>query len=757
MPTTLSGSNTPETEFSTTRALKQLAVIAKEPHYLGSPGHDKVREYIVAELQAMGLKTQVQEGYVLNQQRGALIKPKNILARLKGSGKGKALLLLSHYDSRSSSSYGASDAGSGIVTILESVRAYLASGATPKNDIIICITDAEELGLDGAKLFVNNHPWAKDVGLVLNFEARGSGGPSNMIVETNGGNKNLIKAFAAANPDYPVASSLMYSIYKMLPNDTDSTIFREDGDIDSFFFAFIDDHFDYHTSNDNYFRLDRNSLEHQGSYLMPLLNFFANADLSDLKSKEDYVYVNIPIVKFIAYPFAWILPMLIIAWVLFFGLSFWAVKKGSLSTGQLLKGGIPFLMGLIGSALIAFLGLKLIHLAYPRYNEIQQGFPYNGHYYIIAFVMLSLAWLFFCFKKWGKGLEGKHFVAVPLLLWLIINTAVFLKLKGAAYFIIPVFFGLAAYAYLIKVKKPNPLLVTLLSVPALFLFSPLIQFFPVGLGLEMILASAAFTALLFGLLSGVLGVLPFKKPLAQLSLAFSFIFLITAHIQGGFNQEQPKPNSLVYYQNDDSNTAYWLTYDDILDTWTRSALGDNPLQADTLVSSAAGSKYNTGYSYGVPAENKNINGVRVRLEEDLIKPVPNYKRITVIPERSVQKINIYADTIYKFSRLAYNGNYITRDQDSLVWSKRGNRYLGTYNISSKDSLEIAFSTPNGETPEFTFVSYSYDLLTHPEFEIPERDATMIPKPFIITDAIITVNTIKTAELRLPVSDTTAIE
>jgi hypothetical protein len=28
----------------------------------------------------------------------------------------------------------------------------------------------------------------------------------------------------------------------MLPNDTDSTIFREDGDIESMFFAFIDDH-----------------------------------------------------------------------------------------------------------------------------------------------------------------------------------------------------------------------------------------------------------------------------------------------------------------------------------------------------------------------------------------------------------------------------------------------------------------------------------------------------------------------------------
>jgi hypothetical protein len=30
------------------------------------------------------------------------------------------------------------------------------------------------------------HNWAKEVGLVLNFEARGTSGPSYMLMETNG-------------------------------------------------------------------------------------------------------------------------------------------------------------------------------------------------------------------------------------------------------------------------------------------------------------------------------------------------------------------------------------------------------------------------------------------------------------------------------------------------------------------------------------------------------------------------------------------
>src|SRR5690625_1296012 len=169
-------------EFSVDRAIEPLAEISKKPHYVGSPGHTEVRMFLLNELRKLGLEPHIQEGFSLNPDSRTLVRPVNIAARIPGSKEGgKALLLLSHYDSAAVPSFGAADAGSGVVTILESVRAYLASGARPENDIIILFTDAEEIGLDGARLFVEEHPWVEDVGLVLNFEARGTGGPSNMI------------------------------------------------------------------------------------------------------------------------------------------------------------------------------------------------------------------------------------------------------------------------------------------------------------------------------------------------------------------------------------------------------------------------------------------------------------------------------------------------------------------------------------------------------------------------------------------------
>src|SRR3712207_7377258 len=44
-------------------------------------------------------------------------------------------------------------------------------------------------------LFRSAHPWMKDVGVVLNFEARGAGGPS-MMFETSDGNGALVSGMA---------------------------------------------------------------------------------------------------------------------------------------------------------------------------------------------------------------------------------------------------------------------------------------------------------------------------------------------------------------------------------------------------------------------------------------------------------------------------------------------------------------------------------------------------------------------------------
>ncbi len=488
------------TEFSLENALNHLKKISKEPHYAGSKEHKNVQNYIVSELQKMGFETEIQTQTAINKKWFVATTAENIIAKLKGTGSEKALLLLTHYDSSPHSSLGASDAGSGVVTILEGLRAFLAKNETPKNDLIILISDAEELGLLGAQAFVDKHPWTKDIGLVLNFEARGSGGPSYMLMETNGKNSKLLSEFLAAKPNFPAANSLMYSIYKKLPNDTDLTIFREDANINGFNFAFIGDHFDYHTAQDSYERLDKETLLHQADYFTTSLNYFSNSDLTNLTSEEDFVYVNFPIIKLATYPFSWVLPMVILCTILFLILLFFGFSLNKIDIKGVLKGFIPFVVSLILCGGISYGLWEILLIIHPHYNDILHGFTYNGYQYIIAFVFLNLWLLFTIYKRTSKEEKTTNLLVAPLFFWLVLNFIISSSLRGAGFFIIPVISALLILAIAIFLNLKDSVkrvLFTLLSIPTIYIFAPMVKMFPCWFGLKNTLCKWCFYSIGF--------------------------------------------------------------------------------------------------------------------------------------------------------------------------------------------------------------------------------------------------------------------
>lgn len=723
----------PAGEFSVDRAMTPLIEITKKPHYLTSEAHAEVQKFLLAELNKLGLEPHIQEGYNFNSRSKVLTKPTNIIAKIPGTENGKALVLLSHYDSAATASLGAADDASGIATILESLRAFLSTGKHPKNDIIILFTDSEEISLDGAQLFVKEHPWIQNVGLVINFEARGTKGPSNMILETNQGNKKLIKAFSKANPKYPVASSLMYSVYKLLPNDTDSTIFREFSDIDSFFFAFIDGHYNYHTAKDTHYNLDRNSLMHQGSYLVPLLHYFADANLTELKSEKDHVYFNFPIFKLVHYPFSWVFPMVILVVLLFSLLLLFGFYKDRLHRKFILKGFGSLFGALLTAVLLAFFGWKLILAMYPEYREIQQGFTYNGHQYIAFFVVLALAVSFFFYRRTYDKAEIPSLYVAPLTLWLILNLGIAFYLKGAAFFIIPVFFGLFSFYHILNKKRPNLLVLSGFSLPAVFIFAPLIQFFPVGLGLKMLLISAGCTVLLFTLMLPIFATYQNKKILSILCILGSGFFFIKAHMQSKFTEVYPKPNSLIYFQDSDNDNAYWATYDFTLDSWTKEYLGDDPEDASEYFEESSYNKYGRSYTYAAKTKMENIPKSEVTLQKDTFEDGDRELIFTIVPQRKVNKIELYPLQEVSFEVTEFNG--ITAEK-TLEETYRGtsNSAMINFYVSKNDSLHVRLRTKASEPLRFKILEYSFDLME--TLEISARPENTMPKPFILTDAIV---------------------
>ena len=78
----------PATEFSATRAMRDVREIAKRPHPLGSAENDRVREYLVGRLRELGANPEVQTATVARHSRfgpdtWAVVN--NVVAKIPGS------------------------------------------------------------------------------------------------------------------------------------------------------------------------------------------------------------------------------------------------------------------------------------------------------------------------------------------------------------------------------------------------------------------------------------------------------------------------------------------------------------------------------------------------------------------------------------------------------------------------------------------------------------------------------------------------
>src|SRR6202030_2080531 len=267
-----------------------VVAIAQRPHPIGSAEHDRVRDYLVAQLRNLGLEPQIQNATGVGTRSADAGRVQNILARMPGrQNGGPAVLLVAHYDSVEAAP-GAADDGAGIVAILETVRA-LRAGAPLLHDVIVLFTDGEEPGLLGAAAFVREHPWAKDVAMALNFEARGTSGRSFMF-ETGPGNLDAARALRSAGD--ATAGSVYATIYRTLPNDTDLSEVAVLG-LPALNFAFADGVERYHTSHDDIAHLNPGSLQHHGSQMLAMVRTFGTEPLPRPLT-GDGVFFDLPII-----------------------------------------------------------------------------------------------------------------------------------------------------------------------------------------------------------------------------------------------------------------------------------------------------------------------------------------------------------------------------------------------------------------------------------------------------------------------------
>ncbi len=557
----------PDSVFSSGRAMSHLVRIASEAHPPGSPAHADVREYLLAQLRALGHEPSVQT--TTSAPSGdfftSVATIRNILARIPGSQPGgPAVLVTAHYDSREIA-LGAGDDASGVVAILESLRA-LGTGPPLRNDLIVLITDAEEVGLLGAEAFVAEHPWMADVALVISIEMRGGGGPS-MMFETGAENGWVIDALRRSNPR-PAANSIAFEIYQHMPNDTDFTPFKEAGK-QGLNFAGVARANVYHQVYDSPENFDEGTLQHQGVQVLAMLREFGNADLGAVNA-PDKSYLSVPVVGLVTYgPFwIWVLGFAtVVLWVV----ALVAVRFGGGRIGGFVAGFVASVVQLGGVWAAAYFLFAWRRGAHPEFGALHAGAFHSEGWYVlaivgVAFVLATLSLT--VLRRWfatGELAVGAMFLPVVLAG---LTTVAFPM--AAVNFQWPALAGCVAALVFTKVDagaRPGLLRwigAVIAALPVVVVLTPLSEAVWLAMGLERPREVAALVSLVGLVFLQTVPILDTLRepngwwaPVAGLVLAG--VFLAVGMSTARPSADRPAPSTLVYLMDRETGSAYWGT------------------------------------------------------------------------------------------------------------------------------------------------------------------------------------------------------
>ncbi|MFH0992434.1 MAG: M20/M25/M40 family metallo-hydrolase [bacterium] len=714
--------------FSSARAMKHLRVIAVEPRFVGSPSHQRTKEYLLQQLRLLGFNPVIQKTMVRSASRVSCIE--NVLVTIRGRDNTKAVLLAAHYDTVPLAP-GANDAGSGVVSMLESIRA-LQHHPPLRNDLIILFTDSEEMGLFGAKAFMEESPISDSIGFVMNFEARGSSGPSIMF-ETSEENGWVVREFDRVIPS-KFSSSLLYELYRLLPNNTDFTILKRKG-ASGLNFAHANSAIDYHTVNDNLSHVDERTIQHHGENMLSCLLHFGNVDLGNTRG-PNLVYFSFLLGSFIMYPASWSIPLVCVTTALFGLILFLGLKRKDLSLLNIGLGFLLFLARVVLAAGIIFGLWRLLGPLHPEFQMFYLDSMYQADTYLIAFLAFAATVAFLLHDRFEKKLGRMNLAIGAALLWLILSWVLTLLAPAASYIVVwPLSFTLIGYLILLLGKYEDltstwiVAVLVICMIPGVFIATQLLYLLYHMMTLFVAAALAGLLVLFIGLLQ--MQVSMFIERYSWLfpltGTGITIVCILLALFSRAPSEQHPKPNSLFYAVDLNDQTAVWATWDSRLDEWTsRSIKGkieNVPLPRYFLFSKTAFLSSAAPYTQ--------LAGPEATLLDERVLDSMRVLRIQIRLPRIASMLAIEAETPDIVYQVAVN----KRSLDSLS-QRTPIRWPKICFGMAGESVELEVTVKKEPRFGMRLFTVSQELQDEVKKIFPARPVWMIPRSALITDASI---------------------
>jgi hypothetical protein len=629
----------PANEFSAERAFSHVEQIAERPHPVGSAANAEVRDYLVGQLEDLGLRPTVQQATSARTMEGtaSMARVQNIHAQIPGSSPTGHVLLVAHYDSVPRGP-GAADDGAGVAAILEIARA-ITSSSPPRNDIDIVFTDAEEPWLLGAQAFVRDDRLDPRRSVVLNLEARGTSGPALMF-QSSPDNASVIPALASVQR--PITSSGWEACYQLLPGDTDFTVFRKAG-FAGMNFAFFEGSARYHTPEDSPDNLDHASLQHMGSTVLATAHHFAGQDLGAPRGGS-LTYFTV-LGELVHYPQGLAVPLAVLAAVVFVATLLYARRRGARGVRW---AAVSFLGLLVVTTALGIGVWQVLRLLHPGYGSFHTGDTYRPEWYAAGLLALTAA-LTVAWYLMMRRRRAPEELALSTWAWFVvlaIPTAVLVPWAAYLFSWIPLV-GCLFLAAALRWGGEEPtwryLALSAAAVPAVALLVPLVDLL-LSIGLAFASGPMFMAVLVLVTALPVMDLLALRRAwLVPVATAVVGLALITAGLRiDTFDDEHPRQTRLVYALDADREQAWWLSADPHPAPWTDRYVDTERVRDDDRFPDSPSLSLASSY-YSGPASVARIEPPDVTVRRSERNGETRELRLRITPAEA-SRLALYADT-----------------------------------------------------------------------------------------------------------------
>ncbi|MHB0877662.1 MAG: M28 family peptidase [Anaerolineae bacterium] len=745
-----------ETEFSAERAMVHLRAIATDPRPTDSEAAANVRQYLMDELSALGLQPEVQAAAANTlfpaSDYFTAGTVHNVVARLPGSASSGAIVLDAHYDGGSTGP-AASDNGSGVVTVLETLRAVLA-GEPLKNDLIVVFTDAEEDQDLGAVAFTEEHPWMADARVAINFEAQGADGPVLPYVTGPQDSDWLVSELLAVAP-HPSAYSLVVALSELLWMQRPGCDLHEfvDSGVPGIGFVYVGNTNVYHTRLDSVDTISPGTIQQEGGYTLALVRRLGGQDLTQaLPAPYERIYFNVLPGVVAAYPAGWAVPLAAIVSAALVALLVVGIRRRRLTPGGVIGATTAYLGGTLLMVIVVTLLWAGVRLANANYQVTLAG-TYQTMLLTVALGLASVATVAALWALLRRRVQAANLAAGGLLVWALLLWTTSLGVPVLSYlFAWPLLFALLPLAWLVlageragRTWAPVAVLAAGLVPAAVFLPANLYQVLgwlnrfaladlpTMGLVSLFIAPVAVLLAPQLEFVAGEAGRGVRRWRLVGAVAAPAVILLIVAMATSGYSAARPRPDKIAYELNADSGQALWVSRDAHLDNWTSRfiAAGSPRGEFESLPGKKAA-------AYTAAAPNVGVAAPQVQVVSDTTAADGRTMGLRLTSGRGAGRLEVLVQAEGGIVAATIDGKPL--DLTEYAPATDG-RLEFTYVGLEPDGVELSITVAHGTAVSLTVRDITYGLPDVDGLTPAERPADTMPALLAPRDATIVTKTV----------------